>query len=240
MHHIVVGLLIGLAVAIAIILLLAAVAVWHRWTFYLHIYDKKFLLELHGFGLRRKLIFRDFTEEPKKTEAENTPNSSEGKTSKNSFLGHWNTAKQRIYDPEKGGYQQGGLREVLDEYRTIFVQSKEVLREFSGNIRHRVQVSSLWIRLDFGTGNPAHTGMLYGWIWSAVGLAYPIISRYIKMAYPTMEITPDFYKPRFDLEVKSIIKVRPAHIMNALLKQFWRPAITYCYQNFTKGSVKND
>ena len=58
------------------------------------------------------------------------------------------------------------------------------------------------------------------------------------MAYPTIELTPDYYDARFNLEFKCIIKVKPAHIINALLKQGWRQAVTYYKNNFTKGSVK--
>ncbi len=244
-------LLILLAIFLLVLVVLVT-ALWHRWTFYLHVYEEKFLLELRGFGFRRQLIFRDFGEKPKKeppvesqteTPQKKAPQQEKLKKKRSgfSFSEHWAKTKKRIYDPEKGGYQSGGLGEVFREYKDVFHQFKDIILGFAGGIRQRIWITSLWIRLDYGTGDPAQTGMIYGSIWSGLGMAYPIACRYIRMVYPSLEITPDFYQPRFDLEVKSIIKVRPAHIIHALLKQLWRPAVTYCYHHITrKGSVAND
>lgn len=233
-----------LLLTILALLIMAVIAIpilmWHRWTFFLHIYDNKFLLELRGFGIRRRLIYRDFSQKPAEpAKVQQKPRKSK-KEKGHSLKDRWASEKKRIYDPENGGYQSGGLSTVLDEYRGTFGQFWDILRKFSGDIKHRIHITSLWIRLDYGTGDPANTGMLYGSIWGAIGVIYPLALRYVQMVYPVMEITPDFYGKRFDLEVKSIIKVRPAHIINALIKQGLGLAITYCYKHFTKGSVKND
>lgn len=229
---------------LGIILLVGASVIWHRWSLYLHFYDKKFVIELRGFGFRKRLFYRDFS--PKKMTGgailgkvktkKEKPNKPKKRMSLKERL---EKDKKRIYDKEKGGYQHGGLSEVLSEYRENYRDIREVLHTFFADTRHRIEISTLQIRLDFGTGNPAHTGMLYGTIWNIVGLGYPILVRYFKAAYPSMEVTPDFNSPRFDLEVKSIIKVRPAHIINAVLKQGWRAVVTYVKEYFTKGSGKN-
>ncbi len=225
------------------IILIAAVVIWHHWTLFLHVYDKKLLIELRGFGFRRKIFYRDFSKQTVGTAGTKQKKNTRAKRAKpkkkNGLSERWEKDKKRIYDKEKGGYQQGGLLEVLGEYRAIYRQSREVIHTFLEDTRHRVTISSLWIRLDFGTGNPAHTGMLYGTIWNLVGLGYPFLVRYFKAAYPKMEVTPDFYHPRFDLEIKSIIKVRPAHIINAIWKQAGWSILTYIKQYFTKGSVKH-
>ncbi len=234
----------SLLVMLAVVILAVGVALWHNWSLYLHVFDKKLLIELRGFGFRKKIFFRDFSGKNSESVA-NTPirktTSKKQKTEqkKNGFSARWEKDKKRIYDKEKGGYQHGGLSEVLGEYQEIYREAKDVIRTFLEDTRHRIEISSLWIRLDFGTGNPAHTGMLYGMLWNFVGLGYPFLVRYFKAAYPSLEVTPDFYHPRFDLEVKSIIKVRPAHIINAIIKQAGWSAITYVKQYFTKGSVKH-
>ncbi len=226
--------------------LILAVTLWHNWTIFLHVYERKLLIELRGFGFRKRLFFRDFAQKKEeerdsgsgKSKSKKTKNRTE-KTKKNSFSERWNRDKKRIYDKEKGGYQHGGLTQVLGEYREIYRDAKEVIQTFLEDTRHRIEISLLQIRLDFGTGNPAHTGMLYGTIWNFVGLGYPFLVRYFKASYPKMEIAPDFYHPRFDLEIKSIIKVRPAHIINAVIKQFGWSAVTYWKEYFTKGSGKH-
>ncbi len=236
----------SLLALLGVVLLVISVTLWHRWTLYLHMFDKKLVIELRGFGFRRRLFYRDFSKKnDSKTEGaisgKTKPEKNKPKKAKkkNGLAERWEKDKKRIYDKEKGGYQHGGLTEVLREYKEIYRDAKEVIGTFLADTRHRIEISSLWIRLDFGTGNPAHTGMLYGTIWNLVGLGYPFLVRYFKAAYPSLEVTPDFYNPRFDLEIKSIIKVRPAHIINAVFKQVWRAGVTYVKQYFTKGSGKH-
>ncbi len=240
----------SLLALLGVVILVLLVTLWHCWTISLHMFDKKLVIELHGFGFRRQLFYRDFSKKQEKstaggvisgkTKQEKTKPRKAKKQKRNGLAERWEKDKKRIYNKEKGGYQHGGLLEVLKEYKEIFRDAKEVVQTFLEDTRHRVEISSLWIRLDFGTGNPAHTGMLYGMVWNLVGLGYPFLVRYFKAAYPSMDVTPDFYNPRFDLEIKSIIKVRPAHIINAVLKQVWRSGITYVKQYFTKGCVKHD
>ncbi len=229
---------------LGVILLGGALLFWHRWSLYLHFYDKKIEIELRGFGLRKRVFYRDFSK-PKKAKVtisgkvkQEKKKSEKEKKKRFNLTERLKNDKKRIYDKEKGGYQPGGLSQVLADYRETYRDIREVLHTFLADTRHRIEISSMQIRLDFGTGNPAHTGMTYGMIWNLVGLGYPILVRYFKAAYPSLEVTPDFYHPRFDLEVKSIIKVRPAHIINAVLKQAWRSGITYVKQYFTKGSGK--
>ena len=237
----------SLLAILGLVLLIILVTLWHRWSLYLHMFDKKLVIELRGFGFRKRLFYRDFSKKkvprtegaiPGKAQSEKGKPKRE-KQKKNGLKDRWEKDKKRIYDKEKGGYQHGGFTEVLTEYKEIYRDAKEVIQTFLSDTRYRIEISSLWIRLDFGTGNPAHTGMLYGTVWNLVGLGYPFLVRYFKAAYPSLEVTPDFYNPRFDLEIKSIIKVRPAHIINAVLKQGWRAGITYVKQYFTKGSVKH-
>lgn len=229
---------------LGVVLLGGIFLLWHRWSLYLHFYDKKLVIELRGFGFRKNIFYRDFSK-PKSVGTAISGKVKEKKEKRNkpkkrmSLKERLKRDKKRIYDREKGGYQHGGLTEVLSEYRETYRDIREVLHTFLNDTRHRIEISSLQIRLDFGTGNPAHTGMLYGTVWNLVGLGYPILVRYFKAEYPSLEVTPDFYHPRFDLEIKSIIKVRPAHIINAIITQVWRAGITYVKQYFTKGSGKN-
>ena len=233
-----------LLVLLAVLLLAAAVlvlAIWHRWELHLHFRDKRLTVQLRGFGLRRTILDRDFSADEKEDTSEKPTRASTKKEEKeNRFLARFKADKKRIYDPDKGGYQHGGAGEVITEYRELWEDAKETFRDIFDGLRYKIEVAKTEIRLDFGTGNPAHTGMAYSAVWGAVGIFYPLVCRHIKMDYPYMEVTPDFYQKRFDLEIKSIIKVRPAHIINALLKQGWRMAVTYLTNKFNKGSGKHE
>lgn len=245
--------LLSLLFLILAVLLLAVTAVWHSWRIYLHICTRGVLVELRGFGMKWRLLDRDFSKEkkgqdapaeekktqakPKAEDAEHSEEEPENIAAKKKKVGlfrRFSQDKKRIYDPERGEFQMEGFGEVVQEYKALYRQFQKLLHEVFGDLRYKISVLSTRIRLDFGTGNPAHTGMLYGGIWSAIGTAYPILGRYVHMDYPELEVTPDYYGKHLDFDVRSIIKVRPAHIINVAVKQACKLAFTYCYKHFTK------
>ncbi len=231
-----------LLVILAIILLIAGLlftVTWNKWQIYVHFKDKRLFVELRGIFYKKVLVDRDFTEKQENdTKMEKPEKKTKLEDNKSGLLERFKTDKDRIYTKETG-YDHQGFKDVIADYKEVIGQIKGVLGVFFESMRYKIEIPLIRIKLDFGTGNPAHTGMLFGGIWGAVGTMYPVASRYLDVAYPLMEVTPDFNGPRFDLEVKSIIKVRPAHIINALLKREVWAAITYFYKNFIKGSVEN-
>ena len=85
-------------------------------------------------------------------------------------------------------------------------------------MRFRVEVSKTEIKIDYGTDDPADTGILYGIIWAAIGNLYQIFNHYLVFDFPKAEINPDFENKLFKIEFYGIIKVRLVHIINALIK----------------------
>lgn len=231
-----------LLVLLAIILLIAGLLLtvtWNKWQIYIHYKEKRLFVELRGIFYKKVLADKDFSQKEETSEKEKKTQKKEAeKEDKSELSRRFKTDKDRIYTKESG-YNHQGLLEVIEDYKEIIGQIKEVLKVFFEGMRYKIEIPLIRIKLDFGTDNPAHTGMLFGGIWGAVGTAYPVARRYIDVAYPVMEVTPDFNGTRFDLEFKSIIKVRPAHIINALLKREVWTAVTYFYKKFIKGSVKN-
>ncbi len=229
---------IGLLTVVLLIVALLMAVFWNRWELYLHLKEKRLTLELRGLGIRRMILERDFGKKEETPEQESPATHSPSKKKKeNRFLTRFHADKKRIYDPEKGGYQAGGLREVVREYKQLWEDVEETLRGLFDGLRYKIAVTRTEIYLDFGTGNPAYTGMAYSAVWGIVGMVYPLICRHVKMEYPYISVTPDFHETRFYLEIKSIIKVRPAHIIHAVLKQGWHVVVTYLKNK--KGSVKH-
>lgn len=240
MRYLLLGVLVLLLIAAAVLTL----AVWHRWELHLHLKNRHLTLTLRGFGIKRRILDKDFSqkEEPQKRETASGKEYQKEKK-ENRFRAKLEADKKRIYDKEKGGYQHSGLMAVIQEYREMWRELTDTFRGVFGDMRHKVEICQTEIRLNFGTGNPAHTGMAYSAVWSIVGIFYPLFCRQFQMEYPSMAVTPDFYEKRFDLEIKSIIMVRPAHIIHAALKQGWRMAVTYLKENIKsdkKGSGKNE
>ncbi len=147
-------------------------------------------------------------------------------------------AKKRVFSSEKG-FDTDELKNIWDEFSEMYSYAVGIIKKLLGKLRHKIHITQLLVRLEYGTDNPANTGMIYGSIWGLVGLLYPIFTRYFHIVYPTLDITPDFYDNRFDIEVRSIIKVRAAHIINAAFASLFVPAITYFKDKILKGREKN-
>lgn len=147
-------------------------------------------------------------------------------------------AQKRVFNSEKG-FDTDELKNVWNEFCETYSYALGIIKKLLGKLRHRIYITQLFVRLEYGTDNPANTGMIYGSIWGLVGSLYPIFTRYFHIVYPTLDITPDFYDKRFDIEVRSIIKVRAAHIINAAFASLFMPAITYFKDKILKGREKN-
>ena len=230
---------IGLLTVVLLIAALLMAVLWNRWELHLHLKDKRLTLELRGLGIRRMILERDFSEKDANQTESSRRKQSKAKKKENAFLTKFKADKKRIYDPQQGGYQHGGIAEVVGEYKQLWEDARESLRGIFDGLRYKIEVIHTEVYLDFGTGNPAQTGMAYSAVWSAVGIIYPLICRQVKMDYPYLSVTPDFYEKRFYLEIKSIIKIRPVHIINAVLRQGWHMAVTYLKKIKKKGSGKN-
>lgn len=163
---------------------------------------------------------------------------SEGSSEKSDFKDKFDSIKQRIFNRETG-FDFDELRNVFDELTETYSTLKEIVTKILGKLRYRIYIPYLRLKLEYGTDNPANTGIIYGSIWSAIGAVYPILTNYFDIEYPILDITPDFYNKHFDAEVESIIKVRPAHIINAAFAGLFGPALTYFKDKYIKGREKN-
>lgn len=172
---------------------------------------------------------------PKETKKEKILNNTPMEN-KSSFIDKLKLFKNRVFDSEKG-IDYSELKNVKNEIFNTYSETIDIIKKIFGKLRYKIKITSLRIELEYGTGNAATTGMLYGGIWQLTGILYPIASSWIKMVYPSLDITPDFYGKRFDIEIQSIIKVRPAHIISAAFSPLLSPAITYLKNK--KGREKN-
>lgn len=222
---------------VLIILLVAAVALtaaaWCHITADIHYKENKLSVVIKGWFIRKKIDF-DFTEEKSAVKSD----ASDSVQKKSSPIAEkLKSMKERIFTDS--GIDTKEAETVKNEIVDLYNGTNSFVRTFFKRLRFKLHVPKLMIKLDYGTGDPADTGMLYGAIWGAVGVLYPVAARYAHINYPTLYITPDFYGKRFDAEIRSIIKVRPAHIINALFSALIGLAITYFNNKTKKGSGKD-
>ncbi len=148
------------------------------------------------------------------------------------------TIKDRIYSAENG-FNFDEIKNIKTEISETYSDIIAVIKKLFGHLRYKVQIPVVRVKMEYGTGDAAATGMLYGSIWGAVSALYPVACRWAHLSYPILDITPDFYGKRFNLEAQSIIKVRPAHIISALFTALRMPNFTYLKDKLKKGRGKN-
>lgn len=122
--------------------------------------------------------------------------------------------KNRIFKKDSG-IDFNEIQNIKNEYFSAYSEILDIVKSLLGRTKCKIKIPVLNISINYGTGNPAATGMIYGSFWSLIGILYPPLTRYFKIVYPTLDITPDFYQERFEIYIKSIIKVRAVHIINA-------------------------
>lgn len=196
-------------------------------------YKEKKLTLLMSFWFYKKKIVKDFSADTEEDKADNIDNNSDkqkekqktdSKNADENFsekeeLGlkqKFADAKQRIFNSETG-FNKDEAQSAINEFKETFSFYYKLIKKFLSAMRYKIYIPVCRITLDYGTSDPALTGMLYGSAWNVIGFVYPFAARYAYAVYPMLDITPDFYDKRFDVKVKSIIKVRPVHIINAIV-----------------------
>ena len=121
----------------------------------------------------------------------------------------------------------------LDKLKNDIGGAKVILAEIFELVKNRARFLDIYLRLRYGTGDAANTGILYGGIWSLVGNIYAFLCRYFYVEFPTVELEPVFTEKAFEIEAQGIITTRLVHIIIAA----FRSLKLYMKHNKTKGAV---
>ena len=235
---------------IALIIILALILIYLTITIpyiSLDLYYKDYILTIKiNHSIFKKQILNDFSKKknqpPENSSESDNPNSSDTSKPKNdesnAISDKINEFKDRVYSKETG-FDKEEFFNIYYEYKALYHEIINIIKKFLRLLRFKIHIPKLYLKFDFGTSNPANTGLIYGSAWGMLGLIYPLLARYFHIVYPTLDITPDFYGTRFDTEIKSIIKVRPIFVINAAFRSLTKPLLTYLFNKIKKGSVKN-
>ena len=123
-----------------------------------------------------------------------------------------NTDEKPAVDAENDGVSR------IKKLQSGFDSAKDALDEILDLIKHRAKFSDIYVRLRYGTGDAANTGIMYGAIWAFVGNVYAYLCRHFYVEFPTVELEPQFDKTAFEIEAQGIITTRLVHIIKCVLK----------------------
>lgn len=113
--------------------------------------------------------------------------------------------------------QKDGVSRIKN-MQSGFDSAKGALDEILDLVKHRAKFSDIYVRLRYGTGDAANTGIMYGAIWAFVGNVYAYLCRHFYVEFPTVELEPQFDKTAFEIEAQGIITTRLVHIIKCVLK----------------------
>jgi hypothetical protein len=111
-----------------------------------------------------------------------------------------------------------GAFDRIKNFRSGYENVKDILGEILDLVKNRAEFSGIFIRVKYGTGDAAITGMVYGAIWGLVGNIYAFLCRFFKIQFPTLELEPVFGSKAFEIEAEGIIETRLVHIITAVLR----------------------
>lgn len=221
-------------IVILAILSLVAIEIFVKSTIDIHFKDNVLTLKVIT-PFYKKQIVRDFNQKQSEVKAGDAKKETKD-TEKLGFSQKLDDIKKRVFNKEKG-FDIDELKSVWSELWETNSYVLGIIKKLFTKLRHKIHIKKLAIGVEYGTDNPATTGMIYGSVWNVVGIIYPVLTRYFYIEYPIIDVTPDFYGKRFDIEIRSIIKVSAAHIIWAGLSSLLIPSITY-FKN-KKGREKN-
>jgi len=116
------------------------------------------------------------------------------------------------------GKSVDGFFAKVEKFKTQYHEVKEIIDAVLDYAGSRAEVSDIFIRCSFGTGDAAQTGIAYGAIWTLISNIYAYLCRYVRIEFPQVELAPAYNEKTFEIEAEGIIKMRTAHIILAGLR----------------------
>ena len=134
--------------------------------------------------------------------------------------------KQTPEMPQKGERSAAGEKpDAAGKIRAGLGAFGEIKDELFGLLSYisekAVRIQLLKIGIEYGTGDSASTGILYGVISGAVYGAAGALSAKTQLDRADIKIEPDFYTAKINAGAQCIVKIRNAHIIIAAIKA-WR------------------
>ncbi len=111
-----------------------------------------------------------------------------------------------------------GALEKLKNLKRGFDEVRLILQDVFDVMRDKIEFSGIYVRVRYGTGDAAITGMIYGAIWSFIGNVYGFLCRFFHIKFPKVELEPQFGGKAFEIEAEGIITTRLVHIIIAAIR----------------------
>lgn len=125
--------------------------------------------------------------------------------------------KQKVSNKEYSAEKISPI-EKLKNLKKSYNEMKDILNDIFELLKDKAEFSGIYVRVKYGTGDAAITGMIYGAIWSFIGSVYGFLCRFFSIKFPKVELEPQFGGKAFEIEAEGIITTRLVHIIIAAIR----------------------
>jgi hypothetical protein len=114
--------------------------------------------------------------------------------------------------------ENASIREKIHDVKRKIYMVRHILHEMRKRLFRKIVFEKLELKIRFGDGNAATTGVEAGIIWGAVGGLVALLNNIFIVEKPIdVAVLPEFNQKLLDLYIDGIIRTRLAHIIIAAI-----------------------
>lgn len=110
------------------------------------------------------------------------------------------------------------FRTIIDGFCEAYDETKDDIKDVLSDIRKKLEFQTLVFHVHFGLSDAAKTGIATGATWTSASCALSVLNQMFAVRNLSLDVAPDFNRECFELHIKSILKLRPVHIISIGLK----------------------
>jgi len=112
--------------------------------------------------------------------------------------------------------ENASIREKIHDVQRKIYMIRHILQEMRQSLFRRIIFERFVLKIRFGDGNAATTGIETGLVWGLIGGLIAVLNNCFVVKTPLdVDVLPEFNQKMFDLYIDGIIRTRLVHIMIA-------------------------
>ncbi len=110
------------------------------------------------------------------------------------------------------------FKKICSGIYSAYCESKNDIKNVLSDLRQKIEFKTVDFKVHFGLSDAAKTGIATGAAWTSSSCLVSVINQMFGIKKIDLNVTPDFNRECFNLYVKSILILRPVHIISIGLK----------------------
>lgn len=107
---------------------------------------------------------------------------------------------------------------IANGIRKAYAEAKDDIASALAEIRKKTEFETIVFRLGFGLSDAAKTGIATGAAWASASCILSVLNQMFGIRSIDLDVSPDFNRECFRLHIKSILRLRPVHIISISIK----------------------